>query len=296
MAKSKNSKVIAEQLQTPRMLKKREKEVLKVWMEKQLSSPTLRLDLLSKEDLEKESEEFLNVFTAAISSGEVEDIDAPQFRPITRHLQDLSKSRALLGFNPSETAVYIFSLKDTLLEFIQKEYQGQPEIINREMIIINQLLDKLGMITFETYAQGREELITRQKDAFLEMATPLMVIWKNILLLPLVGTLDSQRAQLVMEMGLKKISETESKVVILDILGVPAVDTAVANHIIKITKATKLMGCDCILSGMSPDVAQSITQLGVDIGDLITRTTLKDALEYAFRLQGVEVAEGKVKR
>jgi len=296
MAKQKNSKVTAEELHTPQMLKKKEKEILKVWMDKQLSLLTLRLDLLSKEDLEEESEKFLKGFVAAVSSGEVEDTGAPQFKPITRHLQDLSKSRVRLGFSPSETATYIFSLKDTLLEFIQEEYQDRPEIINREVIIFTQLLDKLGMITFETYAQEREELISGQKDAFLEMSTPLMILWKDILLLPLVGTVDSRRAQMIMEMGLKKIADTESKVVILDILGVPAVDTAVANHILKIAKATKLMGCDCILSGMSPDVAQSITQLGVDIGDLITKTTLKDALEHAFRLLGVELQEAKGKR
>jgi len=296
MAKQKNNKVITEELQTPRMFEKREEEILKVWMDKQLSSLTLRLDLLSKEDLEEESKKFLKEFIVAVSSGEVEDIDTPQFRPITRYLEDLSKIRIRLGFSPSETAIYIFSLKDTLLEFIQKEYQDQPEIINREVIIFNKLLDKLGLITFNTYAQGREELITKHQESILKMTTPMMILWKDILLLPLVGTLDSRRVQLIMEMSLKKIAETESKVVILDILGVPAVDTAVANHILKITKATKLMGCNCILSGMSPEVAQSIVQLGVDLGDLITKATLKDALEYAFRLRGIEMQEVKGKR
>jgi len=288
MAKQKNSKVVAEELQTPQMLKKREKEILKVWMDKRESSFTQRVDLLSKENLKEESEKFLKDFIVAVSSGKVEDIDAPQFKQIVQHLEDNSKKRARLGFTLPD-AIYVSSLKDTILQFIQKEYIGQLGIIDREIIIFNQLLDKIGIVAFEGYVQGREELIAEHEESFLEISTPLMVLWKDILLIPLIGMLDSRRAQLVMEIGLKKIAETESKIVILDILGVPAVDTAVANHILKITKATKLMGCDCILSGISPQVAQGITQLGVDIGDLITKATLKDALEYAFQLRGIKI-------
>jgi len=274
------------------MLKKREKEILKVWMDKRESTFTQHVDLLSKENLEEESKKFLKDFIVAVSSGKVEDIAAPQFRQIVQHLEDNSRKRARLGFTLSD-AMYVFSLKDTILQFIQKEYNGRPGIINREIIIFNQLLDKIVIEAYEGYVQGREELIAEQKESFLEMSTPLMVLWKDILLIPLIGTLDSRRAQLVMEMGLKKIAETESKVIILDILGVPAVDTAVANHILKITRATKLMGCNCILSGISPQVAQGITQLGVDIGNLVTKTTLKDALEHAFRLRGVKLERRK---
>ena len=296
MAKQKNSKDKAKDLQTPMLVKKKEKEILKDLIGKYLSSPTLPLDLIKKEDLEEESRKFLKEFVIAVSFGEMEDIHTPQFKPVIQCLRDFSRKCAQLGFTPSETTSYLFFLREILLGFITREFRSQPEIINQEVIITSQLLDKLGMITFETYVREREELITEQKESLLKMTTPLMVLWKDILLLPVVGTVDSKRAQLLMEINLNKIAETESKVVILDILGVPAVDTLVVNHILKVTKATKLMGCDCILSGISPKVAQTIVQSGLDVGDVITKATLRDALEYAFHLIGVEAQEVKVKR
>lgn len=296
MAKQKNSKVTAGGLQTPLLVKKKEKEILKDLIGKYLSSPTLPLDLIKKEDLEEESRKFLKEFVVAVSSGEIEDIRIPQFKPVIQCLQDFSRKCVHLGFTPSETTSYLFFLREILLGLITREFKSQPEIINQEVITTSQLLDKLGMITFETYVREREELITEQKESLLKMTTPLMVLWKDILLLPVVGTVDSKRAQLLMEINLNKIAETGSKVVILDILGVPAVDTLVVNHILKVTKATKLMGCDCILSGISPKVAQTIVQSELDVGDVITRATLRDALEYAFHLLGVEVQEVKMKR
>jgi len=280
-------------LQTPELLAKREVNILNTWMKNQLASVTLRPDLINKKDLEKQSREFLAAFVKAISTGNMENIEAPEYKPIVEMLEDISRTRTAQGFTSSEIVTFLISLQDAIFQYLQAEYVEQPEVINREMVLVSKLLVKLVLVVVEAFAKTREELITKHQESILKMSTPMMILWKDILLLPLVGTLDSRRAQLVMEMGLKKIAETESKVIILDILGVPAVDTAVANHILKITKATKLMGCNCILSGMSPEVAQSIVQLGVDLGDLITKATLKDALEHAFHLRGIEIGKQK---
>jgi rsbT co-antagonist protein RsbR len=296
MAKQNKKDAASVQLRTPQMIKKKEKEILKGWLDKRLTNLNLRLDLINSDDLKKESKNFLEELIGAISTGKIDDINAPHFKPIVKELQNISRRHALLGFTPSETAGYIFSLKETLLEFIQKEYKDHPDIVNREITGVNKLLDRLGMVTVETYISGREELISGQKEALLEMTTPIMMLWEKILLLPLVGTVDSARAQLTMEMSLKKIAETESNILILDILGVPAVDTAVANHLLKIIKASRLMGCECILSGISPDVAQTIVKLGVDLGNLITKRSLKDSLIHALKLQGAQAQGAKVKK
>jgi len=265
------------------LLEKKEKEILSVWIEQQLANVTLRLDLMSKEDLEKQSQEFLRAFVKAISTGNLENIEAPVYRPVIERLEGISRSRTVQGFTSSETATYIFSLKDAILQFSQEEFKDQPEVLSRETITISKLLDKLGLVAFETYAKTREELIVKQTAIMTEMATPVMILWKGILLLPIVGTVDSNRTQDIMENMLAEIQDEGSKVIILDILGVPTVDSAVANHLIKITKATKLMGCDCIITGISPGIAQSLVHLGIDLGDVLTKATLKDGLEYAYR-------------
>jgi len=161
------------------MIKKKEKEILKDWLDKRLTNLNLRLDLINSDDLKKESKNFLEELIGAISIGKIDDINAPHFKLIVKELQNISRRRALLGFTPSETAGYIFSLKETLLEFIQKEYKDHPDIVNREITGVNKLLDRLGMITFETYISGREDLISGQKEALLEMSTPIMILWEK---------------------------------------------------------------------------------------------------------------------
>jgi len=280
-------------LQTPELLFKREKEVLDTWMKNQIANITLHPELINKEDLAKQSKEFLKAFTKAISTGNMEDIEAPEYKPIIKMLQDISRTRASQGFSSSETATYIFSLQDAILQYMQLEYADKPEIINQEVVLLSKLIVRLGLVTFETYSKAREDVINMQSALMLEMSIPVMTLWKNILMVPIVGTIDSKRAQLMMELVLKRILETESKTLIIDILGVPSVDSAVANHLLKITKAVKLMGCECIFSGMSPSVAQTIVHLGIEQAGVITTSSLSDALILAYKILSLEVVTVK---
>ena len=280
-------------LQTPGLLLKRERDIMDAWMKNQLANITLRPDFINKEDLEKQSREFLATFTKAISTGNVEDIKAPEYKPITKMLQEISRSRAVQGFSPSETATYVFSLQDVILQYLQEEYVDQPEVINREVVIISKLIAKLGLVTFETFVKSREDLLNGQSALMLKMSIPVMTLWKNVLMVPIVGAVDSKRAQLMMEMVLKRILETDSKTIIIDILGVPSVDSAVANHLLKITKAIKLMGCESIISGMSPAVAQTVVHLGIELTGVVTTSNLSDALRFSYEKLGFEVVTVK---
>jgi rsbT co-antagonist protein RsbR len=293
MARIKSNKAGAKKLQTLELLKRREKEILDTWMKNQMANVTLRLDLISKKDLEAQSKEFLKAFTKALSTGNMEDIEAPEYKPIIKMLKDISRTRAVQGFSPSETATYIFSLQDTILRYLQMEYADKPEVINQEVVLISKLIAKLGLVTFEAFAKSREDVIGKQSNLMLEMSIPVMTLWKNILMVPIIGTIDSKRAQLMMELVLKRISETESKTLIIDILGVPFVDSAVANHLLKITKAVKLMGCECIISGMSPSVAQTIVHLEIELTGIITTSSLSDALIIAYKILSLEVVTVK---
>jgi rsbT co-antagonist protein RsbR len=266
------------------LLRTNAKVILNAWMKNQLKSTTIRTDLIPEKDLEAQSAEFFEAFINALSLGNLEDITGKEYDTVNKLLTEIQRSRTAQGFNPSETATYIFSLKDTLWEFLQKEYDSRPDILNTVVILISKLLDKLGLVTLETTLKSREEAILAQKDLMAEIGTPVLYLWESVLFLPIIGTVDSNRVQVIMENALGKISQYKSRVLIMDILGVPVVDTAVANHILKITKATKLMGCQCIITGISPSVAQTMVQLGIDLGGLITKSTLIDGVTYAFDL------------
>lgn len=279
----------AVELQTPEMVTKKEKEIVKAWMENQVANITLRLDLINKDDLEKESVLFLREFVKAISVGNLEDIEAPEYEQIIEMLGNISRTRAGQGFTPSETATYVFSLKDAVLQFLQTEFEDQPEILNREVVLVSKLLDKLGLVTFETYAKTKEELITQQTRSILELSTPVITVWDKILTVPLIGVLDSSRTQLVMETLLQKIIETQSRVVILDISGIPTVDTLVANHLIRTVIASGLLGAECIITGVSATIAQTLVHLGVDLSGISTRPSMSDGIAMAFDILKLKV-------
>jgi len=200
MARIKSDKAGTIKLKTPELLKRREKEILDTWIKNQMANITLRLDLISKGDLETQSKEFLKDFTKAISTGNMENIEAPEYKPVVKMLQDISRTRASQGFSPSETATYIFSLQDTILQYMQEEYADKPEIINQEMVLISKLIVQLGLVTFEAFSKSRENVINKQSTLMLEMSIPVMTLWKNILMVPIVGAIDSKRAQLMMEL------------------------------------------------------------------------------------------------
>lgn len=276
-------------LTTAQLIAGQEQEILEDWMAAQLASVTQRADLISAADQKRESAEFLRNFVQAISTDNWEDITAPPFKPLLQLLGEISRSRAILGFTPSETASYVFSLKDSLLVFLQEQLGDQPEVLNREIVRVSQLLDRLGLYTFETYSQSREALITEQGVAIIELASPTLRVWDEIVLLPLVGVVDTERAQLMLDSLLNAIAETEALVAILDVTGVPIIDTRVAQHILTAVEGAHMLGAETIITGVSVEAAKTLTKLQVRLGDVITRGSLRAGLRYALKLVGIKL-------
>ncbi len=219
------------------------------------------------------------------------DISGPEFAEIRSLLEEYSRSRVRAGFTPAETAASIFSLKQQVFELIESDNDQQ---LFREMIEFSRLLDALGLLTFESYSRAREEIIREQSEQLLELTTPVVKIWEGVLAVPLVGTLDSARTQVVMEKLLESLVETGSEHAIIDITGVFAVDTQVAQHLLKTVVAARLMGAECIVSGIRPQIAQTIVALGIEFGDIVTKASLADALRHALRREGVDVVRREV--
>jgi rsbT co-antagonist protein RsbR len=275
------------------IIKTHEKDLLAEWVRAQLAASTLRGDLLNESELREQSRVFLAGVQAAAQKGELESIDGPAWADVRRGLDDLSRSRALAGFSPSETATFVFSLKQPLFTRLRGEVKGDAEALAQELWSATVLLDKLGLYTTEVYQKSRESVIERQQRELLELSTPVVELWDDILALPLVGTLDSERTQIVMESLLQKIVSTGASIAIIDITGVPTVDTLVAQHLLKTVAATRLMGADCIISGIRPQIAQTIVHLGVNLGEVITKATLADAFEIALKRTGLGIMKQK---
>jgi len=267
--------------------------IYKLWMKQQMDAGSLRLDLMSEDELNSQSLEFLNAFIKGLQSGEVDDISGEAYQEAREILIDISKTRAIQGFSPSETATFVFSLKDACTQLIQKEHGNDIDQLRICLTGVSQAIDKLGLQTFEAFSITRETMAKEQANTILSMATPVTSIWDGVLLLPIIGTIDSARAQEIMDTMLEKIQQAEAKVILLDILGVATVDSAVAQHLIKITKATKLMGCNCVVTGISSQIAQSLVHLGLDLGDVVTSSTLKNGLTHAFEHLNLRVVDDK---
>ncbi len=272
----------------PGIVGKYETEVLQEWINHQLAAVTLRRDLLKDEDLREQSRRFLGLFSEALKKpGASSDIQGPVWAEVRELLAELSQSRARQGFTPSETAMFVFSLKQPLFERLRRELDGGA--LADAMWQASLLLDRLGLYTTECYQRGREEMIVRQQQEMLELSTPVVELWQGILALPLIGTLDSARTQIVMESLLQKIVDTGAGIAIIDITGVPTVDTLVAQHLLKTVAAARLMGAECIISGIRPQIAQTIVHLGVDLADVVTKATLADAFAIALKRAGLGV-------
>ena len=268
----------------PEIISKYESDLLDSWIKAQLAATTLRSDLMKESELREQSRKFLNLLVRAASQqASLEDVNDPAWEETREFLSELSRARARQGFSPSDTATFIFSLKQPLFALLTRELERDADNLAYEMWTATNLLDKLGLYTTEAYQRGREEVIARQQQELLELSTPVVVLWEGILALPLIGTLDSERTQVVMESLLQKIVETGANIAIIDITGVPTVDTLVAQHLLKTVSAARLMGADCIISGIRPQIAQTIVHLGVDLTDVITKSTLADAFEIALR-------------
>lgn len=269
------------------LVQKYEPELFKDWMSLQLTSVDLRRDLISESSLRDQSAEFLGLFRRAVETGT--DVGQPEWQPVREFLDNLSRSRARQGFTPTETAMFIYSLKEPLFERVQREYGQNVAAFGPLLRQVTTTLDKLGLYTTEVYMKGREEVIGRQQQEMLELSTPVVQLWQGVLALPLIGTLDSERTQVVMENLLQQIVSTGAGIAIIDITGVPTVDTLVAQHLLKTVAAARLMGADCIISGIRPQIAQTIVHLGVELGQVITKATLADAFAIALRRNGMMV-------
>jgi rsbT co-antagonist protein RsbR len=273
-----------EKSRIPELIAKRESDLLADWVREQSEATTLRSDLMKESELREQSRRFLNLLVRATSQQpSLDDINAPAWEDTREFLSSVSRSRAHKGFTPSETATFVLSLKQPLFSLMRQEFEGDPRKLSDELWLVTTLLDKLGLYTTEAYQKGREEVIVRQQQELLELSTPVVVLWEGILALPLIGTLDSARTQVVMESLLQKIVETGAGIAIIDITGVPTVDTLVAQHLLKTVSAARLMGADCIISGIRPQIAQTIVHLGVNLADVITKSTLADAFAIALR-------------
>ena len=269
------------------LVQKNEQQILEQWISLQQSATTFRADLIKERELREQSREFLQYFAAAIVA-ESENTEATAWKPVKELLAGLSRSRATQGFTSTETAMFVFSLKQPVFDLLRKEVKD-GEKLAAEVWLMSVLLDKLGLYTTEVYQQSRETVIARQQEELLELSTPVVELWDNIVALPLIGTLDSARTQVVMENLLQKIVDNEALIAIIDITGVPTVDTLVAQHLLKTVAAARLMGADCIISGMRPQIAQTIVHLGVNLSDVITKATLADAFAVALQRTGAAV-------
>jgi rsbT co-antagonist protein RsbR len=271
------------------IVRKHEADILTDWVKEQLAAVTLRQDLISETDLREQSRVLLGAFRDALSRDGV-DITRPEWAAVRDLLGEVSRTRARQGFSPSETATFVFSLRQPLFSRLRQEVRDIESLAD-ENWMATVLLDRLGLYTVEVFQKSREEVIVRQQQEMLELSTPVVQLWDSILALPLIGTLDSARTQVVMENLLEKIVQTGAAIAIVDITGVPTVDTLVAQHLLKTVAAARLMGADCIISGIRPQIAQTIVHLGVELGNVVTKASLADAFSVALQRVGATVAK-----
>ena len=267
-----------------RLIVQRREEVLTAWVKEQLRDG--RAESLPADELRAQGDEFLTLIADPADGDSIFDANSEAWGPARAFLADLSRTRARQGFSPSETASFVFALKRPLFAMLRTEFADDAAQLGEEIWNATELLDQLGLLTMEEYQRGREEVIRRQQQEMLELSTPVVTLWDGVLALPMIGTLDSARTQIVMETLLRRIVETGAGIAIIDITGVPTVDTMTAQHLLKTVTATRLMGAECIISGIRPQIAQTIVHLGVNLGDVTTKATLADAFRVALSRTG----------
>ncbi len=258
-----------------------QQDILDDWIRQQLGQTGRGAGRISEAALRQQSTRFLEAFARAINGGLIYDAKAPRWDDLREVLKELSLSRAAQNFSTSETATFIFSLKQPLFERLRKEAGGAD--VDADIWSISTLLDTLGLYTSEAYQKAREEVINRQQEEMLELSTPVVQLWDGIVALPLIGTLDSARTQVVMESLLNEVMARRAKFAIIDITGVPTVDTLVAQHLLKTVAAARLMGVECLISGIRPQFAQTIVHLGIDLTQVVTKASLADAFSLALK-------------
>ena len=273
-----------------RLLIQQRREVVDAFVEEQRKQG--RVESLPAAELREQCDQFLSLLAGPADSESILDVNDAAWTPTRAFLADLSRSRARLGFSPSETASFVFALKRPLFALLRREFADDAQQLADQTWLATELLDQLGLLTMEEYQRGREEVIRSQQHEMLELSTPVLMLWDGVLALPLIGTLDSARTQIVMETLLQRIVETGAQNAIIDITGVPTVDTMTAQHLLKTVTATRLMGAECIISGIRPQIAATIVHLGVDLGSVTTKATLADAFRVALSRSGRTVTHG----
>lgn len=271
------------------LLAKHRDSLLSEWARDLSGALSRQKELIRDAELKMQCAEFLDQLIKATRSGEVGNIQGHHWTGLRDLLSKISGTRALQGFTPTETASFVFSFKRPLFSRLKVEFGNQPEQLFSETYAVSLMLDELGLYTMEVFQKSREGIITRQQKEMLELSTPVIKLFDKVVALPLIGTLDSARTQMVMESLLKEIVATGSEIAILDITGVPTVDTVVAQHLIKTVTAARLMGAECIISGIRPQIAQTIVHLGINLSDIITKATLRDAILIALEKTGLDI-------
>lgn len=249
----------------------------------------VRRDKIAENELRQQAAQLLPLLAGALDSGDAFDIEGGAWDDTRQLIAEISQSRVRQGYSPIDTASFMFALKEPLFAYLRQQITAQPEQLGDAIISTSKLFDELGLLTIAIYQKAREQVILRQQQELLELSTPVVQLWQNVLALPLIGTLDSARTQVVMESLLQKIVDTGALIAIIDITGVPTVDTLVAQHLLKTIAAARLMGADCIISGIRPQIAQTIVHLGVNLEDVMTKATLADAFVVALKRTGSSI-------
>lgn len=273
-------------------IRKNESQLLASWSANLEASGASRDSRISHGEFEGQTKDFLRLLVAGSATGDAATLASNEWSETRGFLEKLSRSRALQGFDSANTANFIFSLKRPVFDLLQQVYADNAAELAAQTWAVSELLDGLGMHTIKTYQKSREEVINRQQEELLELSTPVVKLWDGVLALPMIGTLDSQRTQVVMESLLQRIVETGAEIAIIDITGVPTVDTLVAQHLLKTVTAIRLMGADAIISGVRPQIAQTIVHLGLDLQGIVTKANLADALSLALKRSGFHVTKG----
>lgn len=280
------------QQRTIDLIRSHHDQVVSQWLQHLAAGSQAHDARLSARELDSQARELWRLLLDALSAN-IGSLAGPEWQEIRRFLETLSRDRVLKGFNSAETASFLFSLKRPLFELIQQGYADDSAQLADQLWAISELLDLLGLHSVQAFQKTREDVIQRQQEEMLELSTPVVKLWEGVLALPMIGTLDSQRTQVVMESLLQRIVDTGSEIAIIDITGVPTVDTLVAQHLLKTVTAIRLMGADAIISGVRPQIAQTIVHLGLDLQGIVTKANLADALALALKRTGQTVVRAE---
>lgn len=267
------------------LLSKNQEKIFDLWNKQIILRAKSLVEALGIDETRKMTMNILEHFINVVPKHE--DQGNESYQKIFKILETISRKMTLQNITPSETAIFVFSMKNAIFPIIQDEFDEKK--LADAIMAVNQLIDLFGINTFETYLESKEEIIDEQQKAFKEVSVPVVKVWDRIIMIPLIGMLDSERTQMMMEILLEALENSQAKVAILDISGIPVVDTLVARHLITAASAAQLMGAECIITGVRARIAQTLVQLGVDLGGVVTRTTMADGLQLALELTDQQI-------